>query len=179
MKKLATPAIFFKSPPLFGQILQSSNVSLRNLFVHFLGEQQSHVDIDAFADQLPNRRQSFRRARNFDHHVLAIHRFPQATAFVDGFLRLQRQHRRDFQADVTIAKLRVFIHRVQNVGGVLNVADWNLLVPRGRVEIGLRGQRFNMSSYSELSPIAFSKSTDSKSCRVGHPARSSPLASRW
>ena len=89
MKKLATLAIWLRSPPLRGQLFEARDISLGHLFVNFLREQECDVDVDAFADQLLDSRQAFGGARNFDHHVFAADRFPKrrASAIVPCVLR--------------------------------------------------------------------------------------------
>ena len=87
------------------QIFQTRDISLGDLYINFLSEQQRHVDVDAFADQLLDRGKSFGCSRDFDHHVLALHGLPQPPRFVDRLLGLARKVWRDFEADIAVAEI--------------------------------------------------------------------------
>ena len=54
IKKLATLAIFLQIAAARREIFQPGNVSFGDLLIHFLGEEQRDVDVDSFADQLPD-----------------------------------------------------------------------------------------------------------------------------
>ena len=112
MKKLATLATLLTSPPPADVDFECIDVSLRNLFIHVLREQQRDVDVDAFAQHLANRRNSRRRVPG-----ILIITFSRATAFhkpprfVDSALGVVGEIRRDFQAHVSVAPLRAVVHR--------------------------------------------------------------------
>ena len=135
MKKLATLAMRLTSPPLLANCFRPAMYASATLLIHVLREEQRHVDIDAFADELLDRGNPFRRAGHFDHQVFAAHRFPQAARFVDGLLSLVREVGRNLQAYVAVARLRPIVNRAQEVGGVLNVLDRQLLVASLGVQI--------------------------------------------
>ena len=59
-----------------GKLFEAVDVSLCNLLVQGLREQQRDVDVDAFADELPEGGNPLRRRRDFDHHVFAAHGLP-------------------------------------------------------------------------------------------------------
>ena len=71
MKKLATLATRFTSPPPHANLSSPAMYACRHLLVGVLREQQRHVDVDAFADQLLNGGNALRRRRNLDHQVVA------------------------------------------------------------------------------------------------------------
>ena len=87
------------------------------------------------ADQLANRRDAFARAGDFDHEVGAADRLPEADGFVNRLLRLEREIRGNFEADVAIAALRAVVNATQSVGGVLNIANGEMLVDSLSVQI--------------------------------------------
>ena len=51
---------------------QAGDIGLGDLDIDLLREQQRDVDADAFADQMLDRGQAFRRRRHLDHQVLAV-----------------------------------------------------------------------------------------------------------
>ena len=102
---------------------QRIDIRPRNVFVHALRKQQRDIDIDTFAQHLPNRRDAFGRARNFDHHVLAGNGSPQTARFFDRPLRVVGEIRRNFQAHIAVAAFRALVYRTQKVGGALNIAQ--------------------------------------------------------
>src|SRR5260370_8710774 len=60
-----------------------------DLFIHSLREQQRHVDVDAFADQLAKRGNALGCARYLDHHVFAGHgRSEEHTSELQSHLNL-------------------------------------------------------------------------------------------
>src|SRR5262249_49714515 len=111
------------------------DVSLRDLLVNVFRKEQRNVDIDPFAEALLDRRQSLGRARDLDHYIVAGYGFPETSRFVDRFLRLVGEVRRDFEAYVSVACIRTVVDAAQSVGRRLDVADGDLLELRGRVEI--------------------------------------------
>ena len=62
---------------LAGQQLEAGDVSLGDLFIDRLREQQRDIDVDALGDQRPDGRQPGRRRRHLDHQVRAIDIAPQ------------------------------------------------------------------------------------------------------
>ncbi len=123
MKKLATLAILLTSPPFLRELLQAGDVGFRHLLVDVLREEQGDVDVDAFADGLLECRDAFGRAGNLDHYILATDGLPQPARFFERALGVAGEIGRDFEADVAVAALRAVVHRPQNIGGILNVAD--------------------------------------------------------
>src|SRR2546430_12261949 len=87
------------------ELLQPGDVCLGDVFIGLLREQQRDIYIDAFADQLLNRRNSGRSRRNFDHHVLARNPLPQPSRFLECACRVVRQGGGNFQAHVPITLL--------------------------------------------------------------------------
>ena len=61
MKKLATLATLLTSPPVGGEFFHSVNEGRGYFLIHRLREEQRHVDVDAFAEQLPKCGNAFRR----------------------------------------------------------------------------------------------------------------------
>ena len=123
------------------EILEPRDIGFRNLLVNFLCEQERYVDIDAFTDQLPNCRKTFGSAGHLDHDVLAIRCLPQSSRFIHGVLRLAGKVRGNFEADITVVKLRLLVDRAEDVGSILNVANRELLETPGGIEILARGKR--------------------------------------
>src|SRR5215472_4672577 len=107
---------------------QSFNEGLSNPHVRFLREEKSHVDVDALAGQLADRRNTLRSSRNFDQDILAGYRPPQPASFGDGSLGVPRKFRRNLQAYVAVTAPRGLIDGKQEIGSVLNIADGNALV---------------------------------------------------
>ena len=102
--------------------------------------------------------QSLGRAGDFDHYVLAAHGLPQAAGFVDRLLGFVREIGRNFEADISVAGVRAVVNAAKRVGGVLNVADGELLVAcRSCRDRCGEASDFNISSYRLLSAMAFSK----------------------
>ena len=105
----------------FGKLFQPCHVRFRDALVHVLREQQGHVNVDAFADQLLESGDALGRAGNLDHCVLAAQGLPQAPRFIQRFFRLVREIWRHFKADVAVTPLRLLVDRSENVGGILDV----------------------------------------------------------
>src|SRR5437667_3963536 len=122
------------------ELLESGDVGFRNFLVNLLREEQRHIDIDAFADKLLEGGDALAGARNFDHHVLAAHVFPQPSRFLNCALRVAGEIGRDFQADISVASLSALVDGAENVGSVLNVANRQYLVASLGVEVGSRLQ---------------------------------------
>ena len=59
---------------------QALQIGFRDLQIDLLREQQRDVDADAFADQLLDRGQAFRRGRHLDHQILAVNVLPEFPA---------------------------------------------------------------------------------------------------
>ena len=117
------------------------DIGCGDFFIDFLGEQQRHVDVDAFADELTKRRDALGRSGHLDHDVLAGHGFPQPSRFGERSVGVVRQIGRDFQAHVAVALLCALVHRAQQIGGVLNVSDGEQFVPAFGIKIGAAGER--------------------------------------
>ena len=81
------------------------------------------------------------RAGNLDHYVLATDRLPQSSRLLDRALGIAGRGKANFEADISVAALRALVHRLQKIGGVLNVADGENLVSPFGVEIGAGLQR--------------------------------------
>ena len=113
--------------PLGRAAFDSAHEGLGHLFVGILRKQQRNVDVDSFGQQNFDGRNSGGGAGHFDHQIRASHRGPQAARFLQGFLRLCREIRRDFQTHVAVFVLAAIIHRLQRIGGVLNIANGNAL----------------------------------------------------
>ena len=84
---------------------------------------QSHVDADAFRDQLFDGRNAGGRRRYFDHHIGSVNRGPQAFGFVDRALGVVRETGRHFEAHVAIVTVSRVIDRSQHIGRHLNILD--------------------------------------------------------
>ena len=106
---------------------QSGQIGLGDLHIDLPREQQRDVDADAFADQLLDRGQAFRRRRYLDHQILALDVLPEPLGLGDRTLGVHRKIRRHFEADKTVVPLQFIIDRAQHVGGVLDVLDGEML----------------------------------------------------
>ena len=83
MKKLATLATRFSVTAIRNEPLQAGDVRLRDLLVNFLREQQCHVDVDPFADQLLDCGHAPWGRWDFDHQIVTAHSAPQSTGLVE------------------------------------------------------------------------------------------------
>ena len=106
---------------------EARDIGLRHLAIDLLREQQRDVDADAFADQMFDRRQPFRRGRHLHHQVLPLDVLPEPFGFRDGPLGVHRQIGRDLEADETVIAVQAVVNRAQHVGGVLDVLDGDRL----------------------------------------------------
>src|SRR6266851_507121 len=86
-----------------GKFFQATNVSFRDALIDHLREQESDVDVDAFADQLLERRNALGRAWNFDHDVRTVHGLPEAACLFNRALGVASEIWRNLQADVAIS----------------------------------------------------------------------------
>ena len=68
-KKLATLATCEGSPPCRDVLFEAREIGFGDLLIDLLREQQRDVDADAFADQMLDRGQAFRRRRHLDHQI--------------------------------------------------------------------------------------------------------------
>ena len=71
------------------QRFEPGDVRLRNALVGILREEQRHVDVDAFRDQLPEGRDALAGGRYLDHQVGTPHRGPQAPRFCERARRVE------------------------------------------------------------------------------------------
>src|SRR5579875_287063 len=122
----------------FDEILEPGNVSVGDALVNFLREQERHVDVDAFADQLAKGGNSLARAGNLNHDVRTVDGLPKAARLGDGLVGLVREIGRDFEADVAIAPFRLFINSAEGIRGILHVTNGKLLINGGGVQIASR-----------------------------------------
>ena len=122
----------------FGDVfLQPREIGLGYLAIDGLREQQRDVDADAFADQMLDRGQAFRRRRHLHHQIPALDVLPEPLGLGDGAFGVHRQIGRDFEADETVGAFQSIVNRAQHVGGVLDVFDREVLK-----EIGDRAVAF-------------------------------------
>ena len=122
-KKLATLAILPGSPPCATQIFKPREIGLDDLFIDLLREQQRDVDVDAFADELADRRQAGLCRRHLDHQVVAADRLPEPPRLGDRRLGVHRQIGRDLEADIAVPAFGCVVDRAQRVGRVPDVLD--------------------------------------------------------
>ena len=118
------------------QRFEPGDVRLRHALVGILREEQRHVDVDAFRDQLPEGRDALAGGRYLDHQVRTPHRGPQAPRFCERARRVEGEQGRHLQADVTVAPVRLVVHAAEQIGGVLDIPDRQLLVQRRGVDRG-------------------------------------------
>src|SRR5208282_686990 len=111
-----------------GQLFKASDISFGYTLINFLREQQRHIDVDTFADQLLEGGNALGGAGNFDHHILAGHGFPQPPRLRNRALGVASEIGRDFKADVSVAAFGADVNRTQEIGSILNVADGENLV---------------------------------------------------
>ena len=111
-----------------GERFETRQISLDDLFVDLLREQQRDVDVDAVGDQIADRRQALGCRRHFDHEVRTIDRVPQALGFGDRGFGLLRQIGRDLDADKAVGAAAFLEHRKEHVGRLLDVLDRELFV---------------------------------------------------
>src|SRR5581483_4076579 len=124
-----------------GQLLKAHDISFGDPLINLLREQQRDVDIDALADQLLKRGNTFRSARHLDHDIRPAYRIPQAARFLQRAWRVVRQIRRDLQADVSIPPLSLVVNRAQHVSSILDVADGQQFIAGLRIQVSPRVQR--------------------------------------
>ena len=119
-------------------MFEPGQIGFDDLFVDLLGEQQRDVDVDAFADELADRRQAGLGGRHLDHQVFAADRAPEPPRLGDCRLGAHREIRRDFEADISVLALRPLVDRAQRVGRMLDVLDREPLIERHDIEVALR-----------------------------------------
>src|SRR6266850_982501 len=102
---------------------ESGKECFGNLFVCGLRKEQRDIDINAVFESLAYGGEAFGRARDFDHDVRAIHGLPQASSFGERGFGIEAKERRNLQADVTVAPLRLRIYRFEYVARILHVAN--------------------------------------------------------
>ena len=120
--------------------LKPGNICFGHALVDVLREQQSHVDVDPFTDELLDRRETFRSSRHLHHEIFAAHCFPKPPRFVDRLLRLVREIRGDFETHIPISPMSLIVDRAQHVGGILNIANRERFIYLLGIEIFLRAQ---------------------------------------
>ena len=116
-------------------MFESGEIGLGHLRVDFLREQQSDVDVEAFADELADGGQARFGRRHLDHDIVAADQLGQAPHLGDGRLGVHGKIGRDFQADIAVGSMRCLVHRTQHVGGLLDILDRQELIERHDVEI--------------------------------------------
>ena len=136
-KKLATLATREGSPPPATSFSRPVEIGFRHLAIDLLREQQRDVDADAFADQMFDRGQAFRRRRHLHHQILALDVLPQPLGLDDGAFGVHRQIGRDFEADETVFALQPVVDRPQHVSGVLDVFDGDMFEQVGDRAVAL------------------------------------------
>ena len=102
---------------------EAFEISFDDVIIDRLGKQQRHIDADALADQMFDRRQAFRRARHLHHQVLAADGRPQMLGFRDRCVGVARQIGRDLQRDEAVLTFGLGIERLEHIGGVLDIFD--------------------------------------------------------
>ena len=105
------------------QLLQPLNVRFRHADIGFFAEQKGDIYVHAFTDQLFDGRNARFGSRHFNHDVFAPYFLPEAPRFFQCSLRVVSQKRRDLQADESIAPACLLVNRLQNISGVLNIAN--------------------------------------------------------
>ena len=120
--------------------LKPGDIRLGHALVNILREEQSHVDVDAFADELLDCRKAFGSSRHFHHQIFAAHCFPQPARFVDRLLRLVREIRSHFEAYIPISPVSLIVYGPQDIGGILNIVNCQRLINLLGIEIFLRAQ---------------------------------------
>jgi hypothetical protein len=118
-------------------VLQASEIGFGDLDVDFLRKQQCDVDADAFADQVFDRGQAFRRRRHLDHEVVAMNVLPEPLGLGDGAFGVHRQIRRYFETDEAVFALQIIVNRAQHVGSVLDVFYRQMLEQLGDRAVAL------------------------------------------
>ena len=116
---------------------QPREVGLGDLDIDLLRKQQRDVDADAFADQMLDRGQAFRRRRHLHHQVLAADVVPEPLGLGDGALGVHRQIGRYLQADKAVVTVELVIDRPQHIGRVLDVLDRDLFEQLGHRAVAL------------------------------------------
>ena len=108
---------------LANAVFQRGDVRLRHSLVMLHRKHQRDVDVDAFAQELPDGRDALARGRDFDEQVRAIDRRVQPPRVSERAFRVVRQLGRNFEAHVSVAAVRRVKDRAQHIGCRLDVGD--------------------------------------------------------
>ena len=108
--------------------LEPAQVCLHHLAVDVVGEEERDVDIDAVEDRLLDCRQSCGRRGDLHHDVRPLQPLEVPLRLGDRSLRVVRQRGADFDADESIAAFALVVDRPEDVRGVGNVLQHQLVV---------------------------------------------------
>ena len=101
---------------LADQRLQPADVGLCHVAIRLVGEQQSDVDGDAFADQRLDRGDALGRRGDLHHQVGTVHRRPEAPRLLQRALGVAGEVGGDLQADVAVHGPRRVVDGPKDVG---------------------------------------------------------------
>ena len=115
--------------------LEASDVGQRRLLVGLDVEKKGHVDVDALARELLDRRQAFGRARNLDHRIGPAKAAKEAQPLGGRALVVAGEVGRYLEAREAVAGLPLVVQRPQDVGRHADVVDGEVEKDRLRIPL--------------------------------------------
>ncbi len=123
------------------QRLEARDVGLGHRQIGVDGEEQRDIDVDPLADQGADGRNARLRPRDLDHQVRPVDRPPEPPRLGDGLLGVQGQIGRDLQADEAVGPVAGVVDRPQQIGGLLDVGDGEVLEHIDHLRVRCRQER--------------------------------------
>ncbi len=116
---------------------QAGDVGVGHLAVDVDAEHERDVDVDPLRDRVLDRGQAGARGRDLHEHVRPPEAAPQVSGAIQGGGGVIGQVGLNLDRDEAIGAIRLVVDRAQDVGGVADVGDLDLLEDPPRVVPGL------------------------------------------
>lgn len=129
---------------------EAAHVRARRLLVHFHGEDQGDIDVNAGVDCLFDGGDALIRPGDLHHQIWPVHAGPQFLGHRDRSGGVVRQQRGNFEADKSVVAARRIVDAAERVACIPNI-------PHGKLpEQGLRG-RVVLDEVAELVVVIVSR----------------------
>ena len=178
-KKLATLATSDALAALVAAA-EAGDVRARHALVDVDAEHQRHVDVDALGDRVLDGRDPGLGRRDLDEHVRPIQARPQSPRALQRRVGILGKVRLDLDAGEPIGPVGRVVDPAEDVGGVADVGDRDLLVDLARV-VARRRSRAGRGRRTGRSRPPWRRSSgcwSARECRRRPSASSLPLAIR-